>query len=250
MVRAHMAKDFAGFGLILLIGFSSASVDATGLLVADGGLGGLLEIKDHTVEVTINNGIAVTEVEQTFVNTENREVEALYLFPVPKDASVANFSMWIDGAEMVGEVVEKQRARQIYESYKETREDPGLLEQVDYKTFEMRIFPILAGAEQRIRITYYQQLELDDDRVTYVYPLSTVTRREVNQRTTGRFALTMRVLSEVPIKEMDSPSHGDQFVIASTHHTFRKRVLKPWTGICRGMSSFLIVRRVRRPALT
>ena len=76
---------------------------------------------------------------------------------MPKNASVSNFSMWINGKEMIGEVVEKQRARQIYESYKQTRRDPGLLEQVDYKRFEMRIFPIAAGAEQRVRIAYYQE---------------------------------------------------------------------------------------------
>jgi hypothetical protein len=46
-------------------------------------------------------------------------VEALYTFPVPKGASVANFSMWINGREMLGEVVEKERARQIYNSYKQ-----------------------------------------------------------------------------------------------------------------------------------
>ncbi len=84
---------------------------ASGLLIADGGFGGVLEIKEHNVRVTINNGIAVTEVEQIFLNTENRQVEALYTFPVPKNASVANFSMWIDGKEMIGEVVEKKRAR-------------------------------------------------------------------------------------------------------------------------------------------
>ena len=38
--------------------------------------------------------------------------------------------MWIDGKEMVGEVVEKRRAREIYESYKRKNVDPGLLEQV------------------------------------------------------------------------------------------------------------------------
>ncbi len=37
----------------------------------------------------INNGVAVTEVTQIFVNKENRMVEALYTFPVPKNASVA-----------------------------------------------------------------------------------------------------------------------------------------------------------------
>jgi Ca-activated chloride channel family protein len=57
--------------------------------------------------------------------------------------------MWIGGKEVVGEVVEKQRAREIYNSYKQVRRDPGLLEQVDYKNFEMRIFPIgPAGAAE------------------------------------------------------------------------------------------------------
>ena len=68
--------------------------------------------------MTINNSIAVTQVDQVFVNTENRQVEALYTFPVPREASVSNFSMWIGGKEMIGEVVEKERAREIYESYK------------------------------------------------------------------------------------------------------------------------------------
>src|SRR5690606_13102034 len=108
------------------------SADGAGLLVADGGFGGALEIKEHDVSVTINNGIAVTKVTQVFHNTESRVVEALYTFPVPKGASVATFSMWIGGREMVGEVLEKKRAGEIYESYKQTRKDPGLLEQVDF----------------------------------------------------------------------------------------------------------------------
>src|SRR5207253_4767643 len=125
---------------------------------ADGGFGEALEIKERSVHVTVNNGIAVTEVTQVFQNTEDRPVEALYTFPVPKGASVANFSMWIGGKEMVGEVLEKQRAREVYNSYKQTRRDPGLLEQVNYRTFEMRIFPIAPRGEQRVRITYYQEL--------------------------------------------------------------------------------------------
>ena len=189
--------------------------DAAGMLIADGGFGGVLEIKEQNVSVTINNGIAVTQVDQIFVNTENRVVEALYTFPVPKGASVANFSMWINGKEMIGEVVEKQRAREIYESYKATRVDPGLLEQVDFKTFEMRIYPINAKAEQRVRLEYYQELEYDNDQATYVYPLSTVSGTNIAQKTTGRMSLTMKVLSEIPIERISSVSHGDQFAIAS-----------------------------------
>ncbi|MBT7300461.1 MAG: hypothetical protein HN849_13150, partial [Victivallales bacterium] len=62
----------------------SSFTDAAGLLIADGGFGGVLKIESHEVQVTINNGIAVTEVTQVFRNTEDRQVEALYTFPVPK----------------------------------------------------------------------------------------------------------------------------------------------------------------------
>src|SRR5262245_53571576 len=121
---AHLS--LAAFVAMAILG--PAPTFAAGLLIADGGLGGALEIKEHDVKVTINNGVAVTEVEQVFVNKENRVVEALYTFPVPRGASVAGFSMWINGKEMVGEVVEKQRAREIYNSYKQQRRNPGLLE--------------------------------------------------------------------------------------------------------------------------
>ena len=47
----------------------SAPAKAAGLLVADGGLGGVLAIEEHDVDVTINNGIAVTSVTQVFRNS-------------------------------------------------------------------------------------------------------------------------------------------------------------------------------------
>ena len=190
-----------------------AGAHAAGLLLADGGLGGVLEVQEHTVRTVIDNGIAVTEVTQVFRNTEERQVEALYTFPVPKGASVANFSMWIDGAEMVGEVVEKQRARQIYDSYRQQRRDPGLLEQADYKTFEMRIFPIGPRAEQRVQVTYYQELDFDHDWATWVYPLRTVSRPGLDARVRGAFGLDLEVRSEVPITALESPSHGADFAV-------------------------------------
>ena len=199
---------------------AAADTQAAGLLIADGGFGGVLEVVEHDVRVTINNGIAVTKVTQVFRNTENRQVEALYTFPVPEGASVANFSMWIGGKEMVGEVLEKNRAREIYNSYKVKKQDPGLLEQTDYKTFEMRIFPIAANAEQKVEITYYQEMSFDNDWVNYIYPLATVTTGNAGSRTQGKFALTMEIRSEVPISQIESPSHGEDFVVAKHSESY------------------------------
>src|SRR5439155_11838336 len=75
--------------VLLFFSLPAMRASAAGMLVADGGLGGQLDIKEHTVKVTINNGIAVTEVTQVFQNNESRQVEALYTFPVPNNASVA-----------------------------------------------------------------------------------------------------------------------------------------------------------------
>lgn len=227
---SHFLRLFPLIAMVLLSLISAQSAAAAGLLIADGGFGGVLTIKEHDVKVTINNGIAVTEVTQVFHNIENRQVEALYTFPVPKRASVSNFSMWINGQEMVGEVLEKARAREIYNSYKQRRRDPGLLEQVNYKRFEMRIFPIAPNADQRVQITYYQELDVDHDAVTYVYPLATVTKGAADTRTTGRFAFQLETKSAIPITALNSPSHGGEVVVADHSDTHKLASLEQKEG--------------------
>ncbi|MEM8732671.1 MAG: VIT domain-containing protein [Planctomycetota bacterium] len=226
-------RDFALASALLAALFFSplgSTVSASGLLIADGGNGGRLEIIEQNVQVTINNGIAVTTVDQVFLNKENRIVEALYTFPVPNGASISNFSMEIAGKEMIGEVVEKKRAREIYDSYKRVRRDPGLLEQVDYKTFELRVFPIAAGAEQPISITYYQRLDFDHNQATYVYPLATNTAGIVDDRTHGKFGFTIDAKSEIPIVDLQSPSHAADFVITNPAENYARASLEVAEG--------------------
>jgi Ca-activated chloride channel family protein len=220
---------WVGVCLAVFLGWA-VHAQAAGLLIADGGFGGVLEIKEHEVKVVINNGVAVTHVTQVFHNTEKRQVEALYTFPVPRGASVSNFSMWINGKEMIGEVLEKKRAREIYDSYKQQRKDPGLLEQKDYKTFEMRIFPIGPDADQRVQITYYQELDIDHDQAVYVYPLATVSQTNVTVQVTGKFAFNLEVKSAIPITRLESPSHGEAFVVADHSDTYKLASLEATGG--------------------
>lgn len=212
--------------MLAIVALPTSRARAAGLLIADGGLGGVLEIKEHDVRVTINNGVAVTQVNQVFVNTEDRQVEALYSFPVPRGASVANFSMWINGKEMTGEVVEKQRAREIYNSYKQVRRDPGLLEQTSYRTFEMRIFPIAPRAEQRVQIAYYQELDFDHDWAGYVYPLATTAVQGLSTTRSEKFTMHVDVKSEVPIAGIESPSHAGDFAFAQHGENYNEASLE------------------------
>src|SRR6059058_1975292 len=65
----------------------------------------------------------------------------------------------------------------------------------DFRTFEMRIFPIPPNGDQKVQITYYQELDVDHDWGTYLYPLATSTRKDIAARTTGKFAFSLEVKS-------------------------------------------------------
>jgi len=210
----------------VLAGLVPGPVRAAGLLRPAGG-GAPLAIESHEVNVEIIDGIAVTRIEQVFRNDSTRPLEAVYSFPLPAAASLAGFSMWIDGREMDGEVVEKTRARSIYEGVvhpevqpeQEERwnpafsmmRDPGLIEAVSYREFQATIFPVPARGTQKVRLTYYQTLAPEKDIVTYAYPME--TRAAEDSRAHGRFSLNVTLRSSVPLAGCFFPgAHDDQVV--------------------------------------
>ena len=58
-----------------------------------------LWVKSHAVTVKVDARVAVTEVDEVFVNPNPRALEGTYLFPLPEGATIDRFSMWIDGKE-------------------------------------------------------------------------------------------------------------------------------------------------------
>ncbi|MGH7341020.1 MAG: VIT and vWA domain-containing protein, partial [Candidatus Rokuibacteriota bacterium] len=144
---------------------------AAGLMKPKDGSLPPLQIKDHKVSVVINNGFAVTEVDQVFHNPHDQDLEAMYTFPLPKDASLSELSLWIDGHEVIGEVVEKEKAREIYREEKKAGRDSALAEKRDYIAFDVYVSPVRARSDTRVRLLYLQPLEIDSGIGRYVYPL-------------------------------------------------------------------------------
>ncbi|MFH7813373.1 VIT domain-containing protein, partial [Acetobacter lovaniensis] len=82
----------------------------------------------HHVTVDVRDQIARTVIEESFVNRTNAVLEGVFYFPLPQDASISGFGMWIGDQLVEADVVEKERAREIYETILRERRDPGLLE--------------------------------------------------------------------------------------------------------------------------
>ncbi|RDH84565.1 MAG: hypothetical protein DIZ80_03600 [endosymbiont of Galathealinum brachiosum] len=156
--------------LIFNLLFSSFSF-AAGLLTPASGNLPALQIKHHDVNVIIEDGYAITEVEQVFHNPNAQDLEAIYSFPVPEKAAVAEFTIWIDGKPVTGEVLEKQQARQVYEQEKSSGRETGLAEKDAYKTFDIHVSPVRAGQDTRVRFVYLQPAHMDTGIGRYVYPL-------------------------------------------------------------------------------
>lgn len=132
-----------------------------------------LAIRYHHVTVTIKDQVAVTHVDQVFYNPNDWQVEGIYIFPIPQDAVVSNFILWIDGKPVEGQVLDATQARLKYEEIVSSLRDPALLEYVGRGAVQARIFPIPPQGERRIELEYTQVLTADSGLVKYSYPLNT-----------------------------------------------------------------------------
>ncbi len=81
----------AACALIGLLGAASGA-QAAGLLSPSDGSLPALAIKHHQVRVVIEDGYAVTTIEQVFHNPHGADLEAVYSFPGPDKASVSEFT--------------------------------------------------------------------------------------------------------------------------------------------------------------
>ena len=97
-----MRRVLVALAVLLVIG---SSARAAGMLIPAEKKLPPLALVDQKVTINIEDQIAVTRIEQAFRNHTGRELEATYLFPVPKGASVRKFTMWVDGKEIPGELV-------------------------------------------------------------------------------------------------------------------------------------------------
>lgn len=175
-----------------------------------------LQIKDHSVHVVINNGFAVTEVDQVFHNPNDVDLEAIYTFPLPKDASLSEVDLWVDGTALTGEVVEKKRARKIYEQERDSGNDTALAEQREYYAFDLFVSPVRAGQDARVRLVYLQPIEIDMGVGRYVYPLEEGGIDEelhsfwdLQERVHGTFSFECDLRSSYPLDEVRLKGYED-----------------------------------------
>jgi len=170
----------------------------------DGRPVGELGLKSHDVTVEILDGIAKTTVEENFENHTDRRLEGTFTFPLPSDASISRLALEVNGKIEEGTCLERERAREVFESIVRRMQDPALLEWQPGGLFKCRVFPIEPRATKRVIVAYTQALPCFRGKMTYVYPLASEKTRthppeELRISVLARFAGTLA--------KVESPSH-------------------------------------------
>jgi len=169
-----------------------------------------LTIRYHRVTVTIEDQVAVTRVEQEFLNEHEWEAEGIYIFPLPEGAAVSEFVMWVDGRPVEGQILPADEARQIYEDIVRRRRDPALLEYVGRSAVQARIFPIPPGGSRKVELEYSQVLPVENGLVRYVYPLNT---EKFSARPLEEVSVRVDIRSRDAMRAVYSPTHQDRVYI-------------------------------------
>jgi Ca-activated chloride channel homolog len=163
-----------------------------------------LEIRYHHVDVTIENQVAVTHVDQVFYNPNDWAVEGTYVFPIPVGATVSEFVLWIDGEPVQGEILTADEARRTYEEIVRELQDPALLEYARQGAVKAQVFPIPPGGERRIELKYAEVLTAENGLVRYLYPLNT---EKFSTRPLDAVRVSVDIRANQPIRATYSPSH-------------------------------------------
>jgi len=82
---------------LILLNFVCISIYSNGVVFKKDALGAYLSLKSSSIEVKIENQVAITETTQSFLNQFGDSLHIKYGFPVPQDASATGLRYFING---------------------------------------------------------------------------------------------------------------------------------------------------------
>ena len=131
-----------------------------------------MQLQELSMDILVMGQTAVTTMEMTFYNPNDRVMEGEFEFPLSNGQEVSRFALDIDGKLREGVVVDKALGRQAFEDIARRNVDPGLLEKTEGNNFRARVYPMPAQGVRRILIAFEQELSQKDRRDFYFLPIA------------------------------------------------------------------------------
>lgn len=130
-----------------------------------------IQIQTIRIHGEVNGRQAMTEIDMTFFNPNNRVLEGELQFPLLDGQRVASFAMDVNGVLRDAVPIEKAKGQAVFEDVIRARIDPGLLEVTQGNNFKLRVYPIPAQGTKRVVIQVAQTLDSVRGQSFYQLPL-------------------------------------------------------------------------------
>ncbi len=160
--------------LVSIIGFNWGGnlALADGMILPESLSPDYLAVRYHHVTVDIEDGHAVTRVEQEFYNPNPFAVRGRYLFPVPPDAILSRFQARVDGRLQAVTRQDPATTNTALYGVVAQRRDPSLLGYADWESlaFDLDLPP---GGSRTMSLEYEEVLAPSGGLYRYRYVLST-----------------------------------------------------------------------------
>jgi Ca-activated chloride channel homolog len=186
-----------------------------------------LPLKSTRADVKIAGVVAEVKITQVYRNAGKKALEAIYVFPMSTRAAVHAMRMTIGERVVDAEIMERQKARETYETAKKEGKTTSLLEQQRPNVFQMNVANILPGDEIKVELKYMELLIPEDHVYEFVYPTVAGPRYTTKtaegavdndkwvqnpylhegQAPPYTFGLNVELTSGVPIASLASSSH-------------------------------------------
>jgi Mg-chelatase subunit ChlD len=160
-------------------------------------------VRDRMVDISVRDQVASVTVTDNVVNPCQSSVEIQYLFPLPPEAAVDQFTLVVDGRELTGRILDADEARQVYNDIVRRRRDPGLLEYAGYGFYRSSAFPLGPHASAQLVVHYTATCKKDGDMVELWYPMTT---GRFCAEPVGHFNICADIQSATDITNVYSPT--------------------------------------------
>ncbi len=160
-------------------------------------------VRYHHVEVRIEDGHAVTRVEQEFYNPGDFPVQGQYLFPIPPEAMLTGFQATVDGRPQVMRRQDPAATNDALNAVVAQQRDPSLLEYTDWESLALDL-DLPPGGSRKMSLEYEEVLAPSGGLYRYRYVLGT---ERYSSLPLEEVSVSVEIASSTGLASLYSPSH-------------------------------------------
>ncbi len=142
-----------------------------GMMVFPSEIASALPLEKTSVNAHITGLISTVTVIQSFINPFDYPIELEYLFPLPENAALVDFSIQIGTRMIHAELKELEQAQEAFAHARQEGRQAAKLEQRRPNLFAIQLANVLPTHAIQVSISYEDRLTINADELEFVFPM-------------------------------------------------------------------------------